>query len=133
MATKFIFTGTGTRGDLIPLLTIASAMRSRGLYHVDYLDLALVLPRAALLVHHGGIGTTARALEAGVPQIICPQASRTQRDKRLILPVVVYYSARGWTAATWRRVEATAALPHLDKDAVLARTRRCPRSLPSCK
>lgn len=40
----------------------------------DYLDLATVLPRASLLVHHGGIGTTARALEAGVPQVICPMA-----------------------------------------------------------
>ncbi|MEO8181273.1 MAG: glycosyltransferase [Deltaproteobacteria bacterium] len=42
------------------------------IYQHDYLDLALVLPRAALLVHHGGMGTTARALEAGVPQIISP-------------------------------------------------------------
>ncbi|HEU4582089.1 MAG TPA: nucleotide disphospho-sugar-binding domain-containing protein [Polyangiaceae bacterium] len=51
---------------------------SRGIqgrfYQLDYLDLALLLPRAALLVHHGGIGTTARAFEAGVPQIISPQA-----------------------------------------------------------
>jgi len=43
-------------------------------FQLDYLDLGLVLPRAALLVHHGGIGTTARALEAGIPQIISPQA-----------------------------------------------------------
>jgi rhamnosyltransferase subunit B len=56
------------------------------IYTLDYIDLALVLRRAALLVHHGGIGTTARALEAGVPQIISPQAfdqpdngSRTSR------------------------------------------------------
>ncbi len=42
--------------------------------HLSYVDLAGVLPRAALLVHHGGIGTTARAFEAGVPQIISPQA-----------------------------------------------------------
>lgn len=42
--------------------------------HLDYVDLALVLPHAALLVHHGGIGTTARAIEAQVPQIISPQA-----------------------------------------------------------
>lgn len=39
---------------------------------LDYVDLALLLPHAALLVHHGGIGTTARALQAGIPQIICP-------------------------------------------------------------
>jgi rhamnosyltransferase subunit B len=39
---------------------------------LDYVDLSVLLPHAALLVHHGGMGTTARALEAGIPQIICP-------------------------------------------------------------
>jgi len=39
---------------------------------LDYVDLGALLPQAALLVHHGGMGTTARALEAGIPQIICP-------------------------------------------------------------
>jgi len=38
----------------------------------DYVDLGTFLDRAALLVHHGGIGTTARALQAGIPQIISP-------------------------------------------------------------
>jgi UDP:flavonoid glycosyltransferase YjiC (YdhE family) len=38
-----------------------------------FLPLGAVLPEARLLVHHGGIGTTARALEAGVPQVILPQ------------------------------------------------------------
>ncbi|HEU4579863.1 MAG TPA: glycosyltransferase [Polyangiaceae bacterium] len=38
--------------------------------HFEFLDLELVLKHAALLVHHGGIGTTARAFQAGVPQII---------------------------------------------------------------
>lgn len=40
---------------------------------LPYVDLAALLPRAALLVHHGGIGTTAQALAAGTPQIISPQ------------------------------------------------------------
>jgi UDP:flavonoid glycosyltransferase YjiC (YdhE family) len=53
----------------------AQSRGARGrFYQLDYLDLALLLPRAALLVHHGGIGTTARAFEAGVPQIISPQS-----------------------------------------------------------
>ena len=43
------------------------------IFALSYLELGLLLPRAALLVHHGGIGTTARALEAAVPQIISPQ------------------------------------------------------------
>jgi rhamnosyltransferase subunit B len=39
-----------------------------------YVPLANLLPRAAALVHHGGIGTTAEALRAGVPQLVVPFA-----------------------------------------------------------
>lgn len=35
-----------------------------------YVPLAALLPKVAALVHHGGIGTTAEALRAGVPQVI---------------------------------------------------------------
>ncbi|MFD4431622.1 trehalase-like domain-containing protein [Nocardia sp. NPDC058497] len=38
---------------------------------VDYVDHAEVLPRCVAAVHHGGAGTTAAALRAGVPQVIC--------------------------------------------------------------
>ncbi len=41
---------------------------------LGYIDFNTVLPQAALLVHHGGIGTTAAALRAGCPQWICPSA-----------------------------------------------------------
>jgi rhamnosyltransferase subunit B len=37
-----------------------------------FLELGSLLSRAALLVHHGGVGTTARALEAGIPQVVSP-------------------------------------------------------------
>ena len=40
----------------------------------DYLPFSTVLPRTAALVHHGGIGTTAQALAAGVPQLVVPFA-----------------------------------------------------------
>lgn len=33
---------------------------------------ALLFPRAAVVVHHGGSGTTAQALRAGVPQVLLP-------------------------------------------------------------
>ncbi len=32
----------------------------------------LLLPRCALLLHHGGSGTTAAALQCGTPQLVCP-------------------------------------------------------------
>jgi rhamnosyltransferase subunit B len=41
---------------------------------LPYVPLAALLPHAAALVHHGGIGTTAEALRAGVPQGIAPLA-----------------------------------------------------------
>ena len=45
-----------------------------GVRHLAYAPFAELLPRAAALVHHGGIGTAARALEAGIPQLIMPMA-----------------------------------------------------------
>lgn len=33
---------------------------------------AVVLPRCAALLHHGGAGTTAAALQSGTPQLVCP-------------------------------------------------------------
>ena len=41
---------------------------------LPYVPLRALLPRVAALVHHGGIGTTAEALRAGVPQVIVPLA-----------------------------------------------------------
>ena len=43
-----------------------------GMYHFDFAPLSQILPRCCGLVHHGGIGTTAAALAAGIPQIIMP-------------------------------------------------------------
>jgi UDP:flavonoid glycosyltransferase YjiC (YdhE family) len=40
----------------------------------DYVPLRQLLPYSAALIHHGGIGTTAQALHAGVPQLITPLA-----------------------------------------------------------
>ena len=39
-----------------------------------YVPLSALLPHAAAIVHHGGIGTTAEALRAGTPQLITPFA-----------------------------------------------------------
>jgi rhamnosyltransferase subunit B len=46
----------------------------RSACHVAYAPFDLLLPRLAGLVHHGGIGTAAQALAAGVPQLVAPHA-----------------------------------------------------------
>ena len=38
----------------------------------DYVPLGRILPRAAALVHHGGIGTAAQGLAAGLPHLVMP-------------------------------------------------------------
>jgi UDP:flavonoid glycosyltransferase YjiC (YdhE family) len=43
-------------------------------FYFDYVPLRQLLPYSAALIHHGGIGTTAQALHAGVPQLITPLA-----------------------------------------------------------
>lgn len=45
-----------------------------GVRHFEYVPFSQVLPRCAALVHHGGIGTAAQALAAGIPQFIMPFA-----------------------------------------------------------
>jgi rhamnosyltransferase subunit B len=42
--------------------------------HFAYLPLSRILPRVSALTHHGGIGSAAAALSAGVPQLIVPFA-----------------------------------------------------------
>jgi rhamnosyltransferase subunit B len=56
-------------------------------HHESYAPLSRLLPRSAALVHHGGIGTLAQALAAGVPQLTMPmgfdQPDNTTRLLRL--------------------------------------------------
>ncbi len=53
----------------------------------DYAPYSLVFPKAACVVHQGGVGTTAQVLRAGVPQLIMPyshdQPDNAARCERL--------------------------------------------------
>lgn len=46
----------------------------KGVKHFSYVPLSRLLPHAAALIHHGGIGTCSQALRAGIPQVIQPLA-----------------------------------------------------------
>src|SRR5262249_33834850 len=43
-----------------------------GVRHFAWVPLSKLLPHASALVHHGGIGTSAAALAAGIPQVVMP-------------------------------------------------------------
>ena len=40
--------------------------------HLDYIDFEYALAKALAIIHHGGMGTTAQAIKAGIPQLIRP-------------------------------------------------------------
>jgi rhamnosyltransferase subunit B len=84
--------------------------------HFHYAPFSRILPRSAALVHHGGIGTTAAALAAGVPQIIMPmshdQPDNAARVRRLGVGEVLW--PRHFTGR--RLARALAAM--LESDAV---------------
>ena len=42
--------------------------------HLAYVPFGQLLTRAAAIVHHGGVGTLAQAMAAGIPQLIMPMA-----------------------------------------------------------
>jgi len=58
-----------------------------GVRHFAYVPFSRVLPRSAALVHHGGIGTAAQGLAAGVPHLVMPlshdQPDNAARLRRL--------------------------------------------------
>jgi rhamnosyltransferase subunit B len=76
-----------------------------GIIHLPYAPLSRLLPRAAALIHHGGVGTVAQALAAGVPQLIVPVAfdhfDEAARVRRLGLGTTL--SQRGFTPARAER------------------------------
>ncbi|MFM7251391.1 MAG: glycosyltransferase [Planctomycetaceae bacterium] len=43
-----------------------------GVRHADFVPFRWLAPRSAALVHHGGVGTLAQGLAAGVPQVVMP-------------------------------------------------------------
>ena len=45
-----------------------------GIRAFSYLPFSRILPRAAAIVYHGGIGTLAQAVRAGIPHLIVPNA-----------------------------------------------------------
>ncbi|MCB8945385.1 MAG: glycosyltransferase [Ardenticatenaceae bacterium] len=52
--------------------------------YFEYVPFSLVLPRTAALVYHGGIGTLAQAMAAGIPHLVMPLSHDQPDNARLI-------------------------------------------------
>jgi len=65
----------GVRGVVSEGLAGLRAEPSSGLLGIRSAPHEVLLPRCAVVVHHGGAGTTAAAVRAGVPQVVVPHAA----------------------------------------------------------
>jgi rhamnosyltransferase subunit B len=66
---------SGRRGILLTRFAgQVPAELPRGVRHFSFIPFSEVLPRAAALVYHGGVGSCAQALQAGVPHLVQPMA-----------------------------------------------------------
>ena len=94
-----------------------------GVRHFEWVALSRLLPRAAALVSHGGIGTVSQGLAAGIPQVVMPMAfdqfDNLQRLRRLGV-------ARGLSRQRFEGGRLAALLePLLDDRRLLATAREC--------
>jgi UDP:flavonoid glycosyltransferase YjiC (YdhE family) len=87
--------------------------------HVHYAPFSLLLPRCAAMIHHGGIGSSAQTIAAGIPQLIMPMAF-DQPDNALRLKklgVADYLSMK-----KFKPKSAAAALDRLLKSSGVAKS-----------
>jgi UDP:flavonoid glycosyltransferase YjiC (YdhE family) len=93
----------------------------RGIRHFGFVPLSTVLPRAAAIVHHGGIGTLGQALAAGIPQLTVPMILDQFDNSRRLLRLGVSANVR---AAAYRPATITRRLRELlESPAVAERCR----------
>ena len=96
-----------------------------GVLHVGYAPFSQLLPHAAALVHHGGIGTTSQSLAAGVAQLVMPMAHDQFDNAQHVrqLGVGDWLPRRRFTAA-----RVAARLQHLLTDSGVAQATRAAAS-----
>lgn len=85
-----------------------------GCAQFDYAPFSLVFPRAMAVIHHGGIGTTAQCLAAGVPQFVMPLAFDQPDNAYRVAQLGV---AKSLLAAKFTADRATKVLRELLADA----------------
>lgn len=102
--------------------------------HLPFAPFATLFAQASAVVHHGGIGTAARALAAGVPQLIMPTAHDQFDNAHLLARAGVGATVlrRDFTgpvvAATLRRLLNDPAVAHACADGARALAAQDPLS-----
>jgi len=63
---------TGNRGVILSGWSQVKRPSSNDLLYLESIPHAWILPRCKMVIHHGGAGTTAAGLRAGIPSIVLP-------------------------------------------------------------
>ena len=101
----------GYRGILLtPFTEQVPTSLPTSVIHADYVPLSRLLPHCSALVHHGGIGTLAQGLAAGVPQLVKPMAYDQPDNAERLRQLGV---ARSLRPSAYRAPAIAAALAHL--------------------
>lgn len=85
----------------------------KSILHAEYAPFGEVFPKAKAVVHHGGVGTSAQGLAAGVPQLVMPMAFDQPDNAERLRQLGV---ARVVPAAKFTPARAAAALADLLAD-----------------
>ncbi|MDR3740116.1 MAG: glycosyltransferase [Terracidiphilus sp.] len=86
----------------------------------EYAPYSALFPRASLVVHQGGVGTTAQCLRAGRPMLIMPYSHDQPDNARRMLRLRVSRTIQKAAYKPWRVVRKVAAMLEKPKYAVRA-------------
>jgi UDP:flavonoid glycosyltransferase YjiC (YdhE family) len=84
-----------------------AALAAADVFVASYAPHSLLFPRSAVVIHHGGIGTSSHALRAGVPQLVVPFFADQMDNAARIVRLGV---GRSVTARRYRPASAVAEL-----------------------
>ncbi len=79
---------------------------------LNWIPFAHVLPRAQLIIHHGGMGTTHAAIIHGIPQIAVPHAADQRGNARRIAEAKVGLNLTAHDVRQGALLEGVKALTH---------------------
>jgi len=82
----------------------------RGTRLVNFVPFDAVLPRAKIMIHHGGMGSTHRAVVHGVPQIVVPHAADQRGQARRASQALVGLNLSAHDVRHGKLLEGTKAL-----------------------
>ena len=90
--------------------SLAADLRGAGVLTLPFAPYSAVFPRCAAVIHHGGIGTVAQCLRAGVPELVVPGGLDQPFNAAQVarLGVGLWRPRRGFTAE--RAAKALGAL-----------------------